>query len=306
VTPTLVACHHKVVHTNGTRKNRRALVPHGFSENFVTIDGHRMRYLIGGRGPKLLLIHGLMGYSISWSEIAADLASSFAVFAPDMLNLGLSDRADIEPSLHAMAARMWRFADAVGVGRAIVLGTSQGGAIAMKMAALAPERVDSLILVSPAHPWSEKARWQIRLFSSPMGVPLAWAMSLAPRLWMALGLYRLYGDSAKMPAGTIPGYSRVIDHRMLRYLLRVARRWYLDFETLKDELSRFADIPTLLIWGDRDCIVPPTTASELEKQFRHVTLEVVRGAGHLPYEEAPQDFLAALARGRRTLRRNLV
>ena len=286
------------MHTNGTRP----LIPAGFSEHFIQVDGQRIRYLTGGMGPPILLIHGLMGYSFSWTEIAPQLARSFAVFAPDMLNLGLSDRADVEPSLHAMADRMWHFADAVGLERGIVLGTSQGGAIAMKMAALAPKRLYSLILVSPAHPWSEKARWQIRLFSTPLGAPLAWAMSIAPRLWMALGLYRLYGDPAKMPPGTIPGYSRVIDHRMLAFLLRVTRRWYKDFDGLKDELSRIAQIPTLLIWGDRDRIVPVTTAPELEKRFRNVTLEVVRGAGHLPYEEAPREFMAALDRGRRTLK----
>src|SRR5262249_20819215 len=157
----------------------------------VSIDGHRMRYLTGGRGSQLLLIHGLMGYSMSWSEVASELASSFQVFAPDMLNLGFSDRADIDPSLNAMADRMWRFADAVGIRRATVLGTSQGGAIAMKMAAQARQRVESLILVSPAHPWSEKERWQVRLFSTSIGALLAWAMTIAPQLWMTIGLYRL-------------------------------------------------------------------------------------------------------------------
>jgi pimeloyl-ACP methyl ester carboxylesterase len=267
------------VHPNGTR----ALIPEGFSEHFATIGGHRMRYLTGGHGPKLLLIHGLMGYSISWSEIASELARSFQVFAPDMLNIGLSARADIDPSLDAMAHRMWQFAEAVGIDHTTILGTSQGGAIAMKMAAIAPEPVDSLILVSPAHPWSEKARWQIRLFSTPLGAPLAWAMSVAPSLWMKVGLYRLYGDLAKMPPGTLAAYSQPIDHGMLKFLLRVARRWYKDFAGLKDDLTRIAEIPTLLIWGDRDRIVPAATALDLEKQFRHVTLEVVRGAGHLPY-----------------------
>jgi pimeloyl-ACP methyl ester carboxylesterase len=126
-------------------------------------------------------------------------------------------------------------------------------------------------------------------------------MSIAPRLWMALGLYRLYGDVAKMPTGTIPGYCRPIDRKMLAYLLRVARRWYQDFEELKWEIDRIADIPTLLIWGTRDRIVPASTASDLKSQFHRVALELIAGAGHLPYEEAPEEFIAALERGRRTL-----
>jgi pimeloyl-ACP methyl ester carboxylesterase len=285
------------VHPNGTR----ALIPPGFSEHFISIGGHRMRYLTGGHGPKLLLIHGMMGYSFSWSEIASALARNYQVFAPDLLNIGFSARADVDPRLHATAERMWRFAEEVGMQSATLLASSQGGAIAMKMAAEAPERVASLILVSPAHPWSEKGRWQIRLFSTPLGLPLAWAMSIAPRVWMAIGMFRQYGDSSKMRPGTIAGYSRPIDHKMLAYLVRVARRWYEDFAALEAEIGRIADIPTLLIWGDRDRIVPAATAPKLKEQFHHVVLEVISGAGHLPYEEQPQEFLAALERGRRTL-----
>lgn len=285
------------MHPNGTRP----LVPDGLVEHFVTIDGHRIRYLRGGSGPPLLLIHGLMGYAFSWTEIAPALTREFDVIAPDMLNLGLSDRAHVDASLGGMAARMWRFADQIGLGRVTLIGSSHGGAIAMKMATLDPSRVASLILVSPAHPWSERSRWQIRLFSTPLGAPLAWAMSLAPRAWMAVGLHRLYGDPARMRSGTIPGYSRPIDHKMLAYLLRVARRWRQDFDDLKREISRIADVPTLLIWGDRDSVVGLNTARELRQRFRHCTLEIIRGTGHLPYEEAPAEFLSALERGRRTL-----
>lgn len=279
----------------------RPLVPEGLVEHFVTIDGHRIRYLRGGSGPPLLLIHGLMGYAFSWTEIAPALTREFDVIAPDMLNLGLSDRADVDASLGGVAARIWRFADQIGLRRVTLLGSSHGGAIAMKMATSDPPRVASLILVSPAHPWSERSRWQIRLFSTPMGAPLAWAMSLAPRAWMAIGLHRLYGDPARMRPGTIPGYSRPVDGKMLAYLLRLTRRWNRDFDELRESISVISAIPLLLIWGDRDRVVGLDTARELQEHFRHCTLEIVPGAGHLPYEEAPEDFLIALERGRRTL-----
>jgi pimeloyl-ACP methyl ester carboxylesterase len=276
-------------------------IPKGFTEHFIQVDGYRWRYLRGGSGAPLLLIHGLMGYSFSWREVAPALARNYDVIAPDMLNLGFSERAPVDAGLGGIAERMWKFADALGLKRLTLLGSSQGGAIAMKMAVVARERVFSLILVSPAHPWSEKARWQIRLFSTPLGAPIAWAMSIAPRSWMALGLYRLYSDFANMPAGTIPGYSRPIDRRMLAYLLRVARRWNEDFDELKQEIGTIADIPTLLIWGDRDSIVPVSTIEDLHACFRRVAIEIIPGAGHLPYEEKPEEFLTAFEQGRRTL-----
>jgi pimeloyl-ACP methyl ester carboxylesterase len=104
-----------------------------------------------------------------------------------------------------------------------------------------------------------------------------------------------------MPPGTIAGYSRPIDRKMLAYLLRVARRWYEDFVALESEIVRISETPTLLIWGDRDRIVPVATAPKLQERFHHVALEIIPGAGHLPYEEQPEEFLAALERGRRTL-----
>jgi pimeloyl-ACP methyl ester carboxylesterase len=118
---------------------------------------------------------------------------------------------------------------------------------------------------------------------------------------MRIGLRHQYADAANIRAGTLSGYSRPIDRKMLAYLLRVARRWRQDFDALKSEINRIAEIPTLLIWGDRDRIVPLATAGELQQRFRHAALEIVRGTGHLPYEEAPGDFLIALERGRRTL-----
>jgi pimeloyl-ACP methyl ester carboxylesterase len=185
------------------REEKRRLVPVGTEERFAEVAGHRMRYLVGGSGPALLFVHGLMGYSFSWSEILTDLVHDFRVYAPDMLNLGFSDRADVQGDLGGTAARMLAFMDAVGLQNAIAIGSSQGGAIAMQMGVIAPERFDRLVLVSPAHPWSESARWQIRLFATPMGAMIARMMPIAPTLWMALGVRRLYSPSSRILPGTI-------------------------------------------------------------------------------------------------------
>lgn len=257
------------------------------------VHGHRVRYLTGGDGPPLLLVHGLMGYSFSWTEVLPALARRHRVFAPDMLNLGLSDRADVEPTLAAISLRMIAFLDAVRVGATDVIGSSHGGTIAMQMAASHRTRVQKMILAAPSHPWSERARWQIRLFSSIAGAPLAAFMALAPRLWMAIGLYRLYGRSSRMPRGTVAGYAQPMrDRRTLHYLLQLAREWDRDFERLQPNIAALVDVPTLLIWGDRDPIVPLATARELLSRLHCAELKVIEDCGHLPYEEKPAEFLA--------------
>jgi pimeloyl-ACP methyl ester carboxylesterase len=272
----------------------RALVPIGTEERFANVAGHRMRYLVGGSGPALLFVHGLMGYSFSFSEILPNLVRDFTVYAPDMLNLGFSDRADIAADLRATAERMIAFMDAVGLEKAIVIGSSQGGTIALQMGVIAPERLDRLVLVSPAHPWSERSRWQIRLFATPLGAVLARVMPLAPALWMAFGLRRLYNPSSRILPGTVSGYSAPMgDGRTLAFLLRVARCWNADFERLERSIVNM-DLPVHLIWGACDRIVPLSTAKNLGKHLRNATIDVMSDCGHLPYEERPEEFVQVL------------
>jgi pimeloyl-ACP methyl ester carboxylesterase len=273
---------------------KRALVPGGTEERFASVAGHRMRYLTGGSGPTLLFVHGLMGYSFSFSEILPDLVRDFRVYAPDMLNLGFSDRADVSPGLESIAGRMIEFMNAVGVEKATVIGSSHGGTVALQMGLTAPERIEQLVAVSPAHPWSERARWQIRLFSTPLGAVLASLMPIAPTLWMALGVRRLYGPSSRILPGTVSGYSAPMgDRRTLAFLLRVARTWDHDFERLERTVMNI-ELPVRLIWGSRDRIVPLSTAKDLKQHLKSATIDVMEECGHLPYEERPQEFLQVM------------
>jgi pimeloyl-ACP methyl ester carboxylesterase len=278
------------------KSRARKLVPDGIDEQFVLVDGHRIRYLAGGSGPSLLLVHGLMGYSFSWSEILPELSKHFRVYAPDMLNLGFSARANVDAHLSAVADRMLRFMDVLNIGDSVALGSSHGGTVAMQMAVNAPHRIKRLVLVSPAHPASETSRWQIKLFSSFLGSPIAFAMTFLPELYMAYGIRRLYADPRRIRQGTISGYSRPLrDWASLRYLLKAARAWNEDFKMLEAQLPSLASIPTELIWGDRDKLVSLESARKLQQLLPSSRLHVVHGSGHLPYEEDPEQFLQVLS-----------
>src|SRR5207302_10681227 len=115
--------------SNANGPRRRALVPSGMTECWAVVDGHKIRYLFGGSGPPLLLIHGLMGFSFSWSENLAIFAQHFTVFAPDLLNTGYSDRVELPGDLNHTATLMSEFMDSLGVGQADVIGSSYGGTI---------------------------------------------------------------------------------------------------------------------------------------------------------------------------------
>lgn len=261
-------------------------------ECWSVLDGYRMRYLRGGSGPPLLLLHGLLGYSFSWRFAIPVLGEKATVYAVDMPGVGYSDRPpNTNGSFGAHAERLLRFLDNVGVESCDLLGTSHGGAIAMMAAALAPERVRSLILVAPVNPWSAHGRRLAPFLSS---APVSWLLLRFEPLLANVHdrlLRRLYGDPRRIRPGTLAGYSAAFKiPGTLNYGLGVVSSWNRDLAELESALPRIANIPTLLLWGSKDAAVSPDSAERLRQAFKHCELETFDGVGHLPYEEVPERF----------------
>jgi len=269
-------------------------------ERFVTVDGTRIRYLQAGSGPPLILLHGLMGYSFSWRFTIPALARHATVYAPDQLGTGFSDRpAELDCRLCAMANRLFKFLDAVGVSSFDLLGTSHGGAVAMMAASMRATRPDlhlrKLILVAPVNPWSAHGRRLAPFIGSPLGSTLFLRsvnyMSWTFPYWLA----RLYGDSKRIPPGTLEGYEAPVSiPGSFEYAVGIVRHWTNDLRELEQVIPTLADIPTLLVWGSADPAVYVQSAEQLRRHFKHCEVVVYPGVGHLPYEEAPDQFNATV------------
>ncbi|MCU1311904.1 MAG: alpha/beta hydrolase fold protein [Candidatus Angelobacter sp.] len=273
----------------------RKIIPDGIEERWATVHGHRMRYLFGGSGPPLLLVHGLMGFSFSWSENLAVFAQHFTVYAPDLLNVGYSDRCNVDPSLQATAAEVVDFMDAVGLSAADVIGTSYGGTVAMMLAAIAPSRVQRLILVAPAHCGSEGVRWQSRLFSTRTGAIIAQSLYLAPAVIHGYFIKRMYAVPSRALPGTVKEYAAAIRiPGTITPLVKLMCCWNQNFKALAEAMPKIADTPVLIIWGDKDVVVPVTTMNELVAHFQNPSTAIIKTAGHLPYEELPEEFNLAV------------
>jgi len=276
-----------------------ASVDGGIHEHWAEVEGHRMRFLHGGSGPPLLLIHGLLGYSFSWRFNLATLAQKATVFAPDLLGTGFSERVPgLDCSMAAIAGRLLPFLQAQGIESFDLLGTSHGGAIAMVLAAIAADAklsVRRLILVDAANPWSHPRPVLINMLSRPVGAALFRALLPAINLTHEHYLRRMYGDPQRISPGTLAGYSAPLAAPgTFEYPLSIVRCWREDMRKLKTALPKIADIPTLLIWGSRDRVIPVSSAGPLQRQFRNSKLIVMEGAGHLPYEETPEEFNRAV------------
>jgi pimeloyl-ACP methyl ester carboxylesterase len=265
---------------------------YSLQDHWITLDGGRMRYLRDGRGPALLLVHGLLGYSFSWRYAIPVLAEHATVHAVDMLGVGFSDRPrGLDCCLRTSAERLLRFLDAAAIDSCDLLGTSHGGAVSMMAASIAPERIRRLILVAPVNPWSLMGSSTAAFLSNPLVAPIF--LTVAPFLKFAHGymLRRIYGDVKRIRPGTLEGYSAPF--RMpgaFRYGLSVLRTWQQDLRELQSALPRIAHIPTLIMWGGLDNAVDPDSAEILSGQFQNSRLVMLEGVGHLPYEEVPDEF----------------
>ena len=260
------------------------------------MEGSRMRCLVSGEGSAVVLIHGLLGTADAWTATTRRLAGISTVYAPDALGIGRSDRVPhLDVSLRAAAGRLVELMDSKQIARADVVGTSHGGAVALMMAALYPERVRSLTLHAPANPFSDMADPLIRFYRTPLGRWFADYVPTVPRTMQSLALGRMYGDPNRVRAGSLDTY--VASLRVpgtVAYVLAVLERWEEDMRDLKAMLPRLRRVPTLLLWGDRDRAVSIRSGERLAEYFDDATLVVMPGAGHLPHEELPAVFGAAV------------
>ena len=156
-------------------------------------------------------------------------------------------------------------------------------------------RLQRLILVAPINPWSPHGKRRAPFLASPLGGLL---FRNTIERWRSLDyvwLRRLFADEAKIPADSLDGYREpIIKNHVLRHAAQILKTWTADLAELETILPMIRDYPTLLIWGTKDRAVDFRSAEPLRKNFRNVELVALPGVGHLPYEEAPEDFNRAL------------
>jgi pimeloyl-ACP methyl ester carboxylesterase len=262
-----------------------------YEDRFVEVEGARVHYVHRGAGPPMLLIHGLVGSITNWHGNLGALAQERSVYAIDLLNAGKSQRIKgLDATLEATADRVVAAMDALGIDRADIAGHSYGGAIAMMLASRHPERVGSLVLFAPVNPFCPLAGRMVRLYSSLPGRMLARCAPFVPRRiqWIAVG--RMYGDPARIGEGCVRDYMNGLRVRgTIPHILEIVRVWSKDLAKLQAALPRIADIPTLLVWGDRDRAVSVASGERLKQEFRAAELVVVPGGGHVVFEEMPEE-----------------
>ena len=266
----------------------------------VTIHGHEVFYRAEGEGSAVVLIHGIAGCSATWDAVVPRLAPRHAVIAPDLLGHGESAKPRGDYSLGAYASGVRDLLAVLGHDRVTVVGHSLGGGIAMQFAYQFPERCERLVLVGSGGLGKEVSPL-LRALSAP-GAEYVLALLLArplhgfaSRVGSTVGRLGIRGDQLMTELWN--SYSRLTDARAQRAFFQTIRS-VIDPAgqrvSARDRLYLAADLPTLIVWGGRDSVIPVEHASVAHELIPGSRLEVFERCGHFVPIEAPERFVDVL------------
>jgi pimeloyl-ACP methyl ester carboxylesterase len=268
--------------------------------NELTLHGHRVSYGKAGRGPVLLLLHGITNSSETWERVASRLSERFTLIAPDLLGHGNSatPRGDYSLGAHASAVR--DVLTSLGHERVTVIGHSLGGGIAMQFAYQFPERCERLVLVS-----SGGLGREVHLLLRAAALPGAdWVLPvIASRRLLDVGrsLGALLQRVRLAPGGDLEVLARgfaSLDNAGSRQAFLHTVRAVIEpggqRVSASDRLALAARLPTLIVWGERDSIIPVDHGAAAHHAMPGSRFEVFPAAGHMPHDDDPDRFAAIL------------
>lgn len=272
-------------------------------EREILLHGQRVSYREAGRGGRraVLLVHGLAASSSTWSPVLAPLGRHLHVLAPDLLGHGSSEAPRSgDYSLGGYATGLRDLLVALDVERVTIVGHSFGGGIAMQFAHQFPEFTERVVLVSSGG-LGHDLTLALRAASLPgTELVLRSAASLTPR-WLRRGAQRVAHTLGGVPRSDVDGvqaaWESFADRGTRGAFVQTARGALEPSGQRLDGAQRLhllADVPVLLVGGDRDRVIPPGHTLAAHDRLPGSRLQMFDGAGHFPHAEQPLRFAALL------------
>lgn len=229
--------------------------PEGIEEHWLKIDGMRVRFFAAGQGPALVLVHGASADARDWFKLMPGLAKHFRVLAPDMAGFGPAYPRKPKYTMAMFAEYLKTFLDREAPGPVHLAGHSLGGRLSLEMALRHPERLKKLVLINSVGVGK----------TGPLGGPILATFINVRRMMRKPYPYPTFDESVEDPWLRIP-------------------------ERLKTIRT-----PTLLVWGALDPYYPLHQGREAQKLIPGARLVVIRGSGHSPAREKPEEVLKHMA-----------
>ncbi len=244
----------------------------GLRHRTLIYDGGEIHYWRGGMGSPLLLVHGLGGSTFQdFLTLAGRLARRHHVICVDLPGYGFSHAVSFPQSVSNQADFLRIFLDDLQLERVHLLGNSMGGWIALKFAEQNPQRIRKMVLIAPAG---------IRFEPPPLDI-----FTPNDEPGMVRLLQYLFHRPMKLPGWFLRDWLRV--SRQRRKAVRVMIESMLTAQDLMDDRVLKIQVPTLILWGEHDRVIPVETGRRLVSLMPTARLEIIGGCGHLVHHEAP-------------------
>jgi pimeloyl-ACP methyl ester carboxylesterase len=266
----------------------------------VVLHGHELSYADSGDGPVVLFIHGILGSQQQWSHLVDQMDDDHRVVLPDLFGHGESAKPMGDYSLSSHAATMRDLLDHLGVDRVTLVGHSLGGGIAMQFFYLFPERVERLVLVSSGG-LGREVNVALRSATLPGAAQVLSVVASAPVLSRVEALGRVASKVGWRPSADLAavwkGFSSLGDRESRQAFLATTRA-VIDIGgqsiSAHDHLGGSLPIPTLIVWGSKDHMIPASHALSVEQSLPDCRVEIFEGAGHFPHLDDPDRFARVL------------
>ena len=254
----------------------------------IELHGHRVAYRSAGSGPAIVLVHGITSTSATWERVMPYLATRFTVIAPDLLGHGESAKPRGDYSLGAYASGVRDLMVALGHESATFVGHSLGGGVAMQLAYQFPERCERLVLVDSGG-LGREVNLLLRAATLPLSEIVLPLLASTRLLDVGRSVGRFFGrlglhagtDMAELARGHAsladPEARAAFVHTLRTIVDPLGQR-----VNATDRLYLAENIPFLIVWGDRDPIIPVEHGLAAHELVPSSRLELFEGAGPLP------------------------
>jgi pimeloyl-ACP methyl ester carboxylesterase len=244
------------------------------------IDGNKVRYLEEGTSKEsLLLLHGLGASAERWEHVVPLFAKNYRVIVPDLIGFGYSDKPMVDYTTDYFAEFVAKFVDKVGIKESNIIGSSLGGQIAAEFIINHNENVRKLVLVSPSG---------IMKHSTP-ALDAYIAAALYPNNDSALNAFQTMSGRKDIDRKIISGFIERMQLPNAKMAFLSTLLGLSNSQVITEKLSMIT-VPTLIIWGESDPVIPIEYAQSFVSGINDCRFYKMIGCGHTPYVEKPKKF----------------
>ncbi|MDH3192647.1 MAG: alpha/beta hydrolase [Nitrosopumilus sp.] len=252
-------------------------------ENFIQVDGHKIRYLESGNSKGVLvLVHGLGASAERWNHVIPTFSKDYRVIVPDLIGFGHSAKPLVDYTLDFFSEFLEKFFAISGIERPFVIGSSLGGQITAEYACRNPENIEKLILVSPAGVMKQStpaldAYIMAALYPNEQSAKNAFEMMEGSGNEVDDVIVQEFIKRMQMPNAKLAFMSTILGLK--------------NAEVITKKLPSI-QAPTLIIWGSDDPVIPIEHAKEFVSAIKDCRFYRMDGCGHTPYVQDPNSFVS--------------